>query len=144
MTTEPIRTFGLAHVALNVADPQRSFRFYEQILGARLLGHLQGWENDDLGAEDVIEFGTPGAHDVITLRRSEKPITGTTGDIEHFGFRFVGEDDPEAVAAIVERAGGTVHGKGRFSNGCPVVFARDLDGYEIEFWHEPDPEWRST
>jgi catechol 2,3-dioxygenase-like lactoylglutathione lyase family enzyme len=140
---EPIATFGLAHVALNVVDPQRSFRFYERLLGARTLGTLEGREADDLAGEDVIEFGVPGAHDVITLRRADRKVTGATGDLEHFGFRLVGDTDPDALAAKIEAAGGTVLGKGRFSNGCPVVFARDLDGYEIEFWHEPDPAWRT-
>ena len=30
----------------------------------------------------------------------------------------------------------------RLKSGDPVVFAQDPDGYEIEFWFEPDPEWR--
>jgi catechol 2,3-dioxygenase-like lactoylglutathione lyase family enzyme len=137
-----VRTYGLAHVALNVADPQTSFRFYRRLLGARMLAP-EGCDDDDLSGQDWIEFGIPGAHDVITLRRAEGPITGTTGELEHFGFRLVDEDDPDVVAAAVERAGGTVLGKGRFSNGTPFVFARDPDGYEIELWYEPDPQWRS-
>lgn len=143
MSDQPIRTYGLAHVALNVADPQASFRFYQRLLGARTLGRLDGHDDDDLSAEDVIEFGIPAAHDVITLRRSDGPVTGATGELEHFGFRLIGDQDPDAVAAAVERAGGTVLGKGLFSNGCPFVFARDPDGYEIELWHEPDPQWRA-
>jgi predicted enzyme related to lactoylglutathione lyase len=71
-------------------------------------------------------------------------VTGTTGALEHFGFRLIDEDDPDEVASAVERAGGTVLGKGRFNNGGPYVFARDPDGYEIELWYEPDPAWRSA
>jgi catechol 2,3-dioxygenase-like lactoylglutathione lyase family enzyme len=140
--SEPIRTYGLTHVALNVASPERAFRFYEQLLGARTLGHLEGRERDDLSGEDVIEFGVPGAHDVIVLRRSSEEVVGLTGDMEHFGFRLVAEEDPDVVAAAVEIAGGRVLDKGRFRNGGPYVFARDPDGYVIEFWHEPDPAWR--
>ena len=139
----PVRTYGLAHVALNVADPERSFRFYQLLLGARTLGPLEGRDDDDLSAQDWIEFGIPGAHDVITLRRADGAVTGTTGELEHFGFRLIGSDDPDEVAAAVERAGGTVLGKGRFNNGGPYVFARDPDGYEIELWYETDPQWRT-
>ena len=143
MTDDHVRTYGLAHVALHVADPQRSFRFYQRLLGARLLAPTDRDENDDLGGQDWIEFGIPGAHDVITLRRADGEVTGATGDLEHFGFRLVDEDaDPDQVAAAVEQAGGTVLGKGRFNNGGPFVFARDPDGYEIEFWYESDPAWR--
>ena len=144
MSEQPVRTYGLAHVALNVADPERSFRFYRRLLGARTLGPLEGRDDDDFSDADWIEFGIPGAHDVITLRRATGPVTGATGELEHFGFRLIDQDDPDQVAAAVERAGGTVLGKGRFSNGAPFVFARDPDGYEIELWYEPDPAWREA
>ena len=138
--TSTVTTFGLTHVGLAVASPERSFRFYAAILGARLLGEHAGREDDDLSGEDWLEWGTPGAHDVITLQR-EDPASRNAG-VSHFGFRLRSSDDPEAIAAIVERAGGTVSEKGHFSSGDPVVFAQDPDGYEIEFWFEPDPEWR--
>jgi catechol 2,3-dioxygenase-like lactoylglutathione lyase family enzyme len=138
--SHPVRTYGLAHVALAVADPQRSFRFYEALLGAKLLGPLEGREADDLSGEDWIEFGTPGAHDVIVLARAKEKVNTETGGIEHFGFRLVSQDDPDSIAAVVEAAGGTVLGKGHFkTGGAPFVFATDPDGYEIELWFQDDP-----
>lgn len=128
------KTYGLTHIAIAVADPARSFRFYERLLGARA---LQLDDVRDLEAADVIEFGTPGCHDVVTLRRSQDGSTGKTGDLAHFGFRLVEAGDPDEIAKEVEAAGGTVIEKGRFSSGDPVVFARDPDGYEIELWFEP-------
>jgi catechol 2,3-dioxygenase-like lactoylglutathione lyase family enzyme len=139
---DPVRTYGLTHVAIAVADPQRSFRFYEQLLGARLLGKLEGREDADLGGEDRIEFGTPGAEDVIVLMRATDAVTGDTGQLAHFGFRLITNDDPDDVAAVVERAGGTVKSSGHFPGGGAVVFASDLDGYEIELWFESDAAWR--
>lgn len=135
-----LRTFGLTHIGLLVSDPERSFRFYERVLGAKLLGGLAGRENSDLSNEDSIEWGTPGAHDVVTLNRgTPAPSAGIT----HFGFRLVRRDDPDAVAAEVTAAGGIVTESGHFeSSGEPVVFATDPDGYEIEFWFEADPAWR--
>ena len=137
-----IQTHGLTHVAIAVRDPERSFRFYRELLGARLLSHLAGREHDDLSAQDWIEFGTPGARDVVVLMRAKGRVTGETGQLEHFGFRLRAEDDPDEVAAEVERAGGTVISKGHFPGGGPFVFARDPDGYEIELWFESDPDWR--
>jgi catechol 2,3-dioxygenase-like lactoylglutathione lyase family enzyme len=139
---KPVATYGLTHVALAVADPQRSFRFYRDLLGAKLLADLEGREDDDLSDRDWIEFGVPGAQDVITLKRAEQPVTGETGDLVHFGFRLVSEEDPDAVAKVVERAGGTLLGAGRFTNGGPYVFAKDPDGYEIELWFEEQAAWR--
>ena len=135
-----MRTFGLTHIGLVVSSPERSFRFYQQLVGARLLGWLAGREDEDLGGEDTIEWGTPGAHDVVTLTRgAPEKLAGIT----HFGFRLVGSDQPEEVAAAVVAAGGVVVESGRFeSSGDPVVFAKDPDGYDIEFWCESDPKWR--
>lgn len=139
-----VHTFGLTHVALAVADPERSFRFYERLLGAKLLGEFEGREADDLSATKVLEFGTPGAKDVIVLQRADAPPTGATGDLVHFGFRLVSQEDPDELAKIVKEAGGTLLGAGRFkSSGTPFVFARDPDGYEVELWYESDPAWRT-
>lgn len=137
-----IETFGLAHAALRVKDVDRSFRFYQRLLGARLLGDLEGRDDEDLSDRDAIEFGTPGSHDVIVLMRSAEPVTGDTGQLEHIGFRLVAREDPVKVATAFEAAGGTVHAQGHFSDGDPYVFGRDPDGYEIELWFQPEAKWR--
>jgi catechol 2,3-dioxygenase-like lactoylglutathione lyase family enzyme len=143
MTGGPVDTYGLTHVAIAVADPQRSFRFYQQLLGAKLLGSLEGCEEDDLSEHDWIEFGTPGAQDVIVLMRATDTVTGETGQLAHFGFRLTNQADPDTVAAAVEHAGGTVKSKGHFPGGGPFVFASDPDGYEIELWFETQAAWRT-
>jgi catechol 2,3-dioxygenase-like lactoylglutathione lyase family enzyme len=137
-----VETYGLAHVALKVADVERSFRFNQQLQGARLLGPLEGRDDEDLHARDVIEFGTPGSHDVIVLMRSDEPVTGDTGQLEHIGFRLVAPEDPATVAAAFEEAGGTVASQGHFSDGDPYVFGRDPDGYILEIWFQHEARWR--
>jgi catechol 2,3-dioxygenase-like lactoylglutathione lyase family enzyme len=139
-----IKTFGLAHVALKVADVDRSFRFYRSLLGARLLGNLEGRDEEDLTGHEAIEFGTPGSHDVIVLMRSDEPVTGDTGQLEHIGFRLVSPEDPALIAAAFEEAGGTVGSQGHFSDGDPYVFGRDPDGYVIELWFQPEGAWRRS
>jgi len=115
-----IETYGLAHVALKVADIERSFRFYHRLLGARLLGDLEGRDDQDLTDRKVIEFGTPASRDVIVLMRADEPVTGETGQLEHFGFRLVSPEDPARVAAAFEEAGGTVGSKGHFLRRRPL------------------------
>jgi catechol 2,3-dioxygenase-like lactoylglutathione lyase family enzyme len=138
-----IETFGLAHVALKVKDVDRSFRFYQRLLGARLLGNLEGRDDENLSDLDVLEFGTPGSRDVIVVMRSGEPVSGDTGQLEHIGFRLVSPEDPATVAAAFEEAGGTVASQGHFSDGDPYVFGRDPDGYIIELWFQHEAAWRT-
>lgn len=139
----PIETYGLTHVALKVADVDRSFRFYQRLLGASLLGELEGTDDEDLSGRDAIEFGTPGSSDVIVLMRSEEPVTGDTGQLEHIGFRLKSAEDPADVAAAFEEAGGTVGSQGHFPDGEPYVFGRDPDGYIVELWFQDEATWRT-
>jgi catechol 2,3-dioxygenase-like lactoylglutathione lyase family enzyme len=69
-----------------------------------------------------------------------KRRTRSSGSIAHFGFRLVDPADIDAAVKAVEGAGGTVLDQGEFCPGEPYVFFRDLDGYEVEIWHElPTP-----
>jgi catechol 2,3-dioxygenase-like lactoylglutathione lyase family enzyme len=124
-----IRTYGLTHLALGVRDPERSLQFYEQVLGVVLVYR----------DEAVIQAQTPGSRDVIVFQRTKRR-SRSSGSIAHFGFRLVDPADIDAAVTAVERAGGTVLDRGEFVPGEPYVFFRDLDGYEVEIWHElPTP-----
>lgn len=122
-----IRTFGLTHIALAVRDLERSAAFYEQALGARVLYR----------SSDKIELCTAGSLDVLSLELSNSNAIGETGGVGHFGFRLAGPEDIVGAANVIESAGGTVLRQGEFAPGEPFLFARDPDGYEIEFWYEP-------
>ena len=62
--SSPVKTHGLTHVALAVRDPQRSMRFYQDVLGA-----VAVYESDDF-----VQVQTPGSRDVLVFER--KPWQG--------------------------------------------------------------------
>jgi len=120
-----IRTHGLSHVALAVADPDRSVAFYRSVFGVR------EYFRDD----STVQVLGPGRYDVIAFERRGSR-SAAAGGIIHFGFRLVRPEDMDAAVAAVVAAGGTVTSRGEFGPGLPYAFVRDPDGYEIEIWYE--------
>jgi catechol 2,3-dioxygenase-like lactoylglutathione lyase family enzyme len=129
VTTGPIRTYGLTHVALAVKDARRSLEFYQRVFGV-----VPVYENPGF-----IQAQTPGARDVLVFEEG-KPRAGDEGGIMHFGFRLANPADIERAVEAIEAAGGRVIERGDFCPGEPYVFFADPDGYTVELWHElPTP-----
>jgi catechol 2,3-dioxygenase-like lactoylglutathione lyase family enzyme len=120
-----IRTHGLNHVSLEVADLERSLHFYREVFGVREY-HRE---------ENSVQVQGPGPHDVIVFERKDGDV-GRPGGISHFGFRLVDPADIDAAVSEVERAGGTLLRRGDFGPGLPFAFVADPDGYTIEVWFE--------
>jgi catechol 2,3-dioxygenase-like lactoylglutathione lyase family enzyme len=124
-----VQTHGLTHLALAVRDPERSLRFYQQLLGVVEAFREPGF----------IQAQTPGSRDVLVFEKNAS-AAGKTGGVAHFGFRLLDPADIEVAAREVVQAGGKVLSQGEFCPGEPYLFARDPDGYEIEIWFElPTP-----
>ena len=120
-----IKTHGLSHLNLAVADPERSLRFYEAVFGVR----------EYYRDETTIQVQGPGPSDVLAFEKNPAEA-GATGGLSHFGFRLVDPADIDRAVEQVERAGGKLLRRGEFSPGFPFAYVADPDGYEIEIWFE--------
>jgi len=125
-----IRTWGLTHIALAVADLDRAARFYRDVFGA-----VEVYRHPSF-----VQVQIPETRDVMVFELRDSEKVGTSGGIAHFGFRLRDPSDVDAAAKAVEAAGGRVTSKGEFCPGEPYVYAADPDGYEVEIWFEiPTP-----
>ena len=119
-----IKTHGLTHISLSVADPERSLEFYRRLFGVR------EYHRD----ADCIQALGPGPHDVIAFERRE--LHGRPGGIDHFGFRLTDPCDVAEALREAKAAGATILRQGEFAAGSPFLYIADPDGYTIEIWFE--------
>jgi catechol 2,3-dioxygenase-like lactoylglutathione lyase family enzyme len=123
--THMVKTYGLSHIALKVADPERSVRFYRSVFG------VEEYFRD----ADSIQVKGPGPYDVIAFERGTSEV-GVVGGIAHFGFRLTAPSDIDKAVAESVAAGGRLMRRGEFAPGLPFAYISDPDGYEIEIWYE--------
>lgn len=119
-----IRTHGLNHVSLSVADPDRSLAFYTRLFGVREYAR-EG---------DVVQAKGPGPHDVLVFEKRDGG--GVRGGVHHFGFRLTDPEDIDAAVAEAKAAGARILRHGEFGPGLPYLYVEDPDGNEIEIWYE--------
>ena len=126
---------ALAHVAINVADLDRSEKYYREVLGfARI------WQYPP-DSETPIELGLAapgGGAGLVLARLNDDPLPEGKGS---YGRIIVNTTNAKALAAKAEAAGSetrfvTIPG----DNPPTIVFFRDPDGYEIELYQAPSPQ----
>ena len=121
-----LKTYGLTHVAIAVADLNRSSAFYQHVFGAV----------EVYRGEEMVQLQTPGSRDVLVFELKPE-LAGKAGGIVHFGFRLTDPKDIDEAARLIQEAGGMIRSRGEFVPGAPFLYASDPDGYEVEVWFEP-------
>lgn len=109
---------GLNHLTVSVADLDRSFRFYVDVLGARPRAR---WAN---GA--YLEIGSLWL--CLNWQPQRAPITGEH-DYTHFAFSIAANDFPRLVARL--RAADVPVWQDNRSEGESFYFC-DPDGHQLE------------
>src|SRR5262245_7269083 len=115
-----VKTHGLSHINLAVADPDRSLKFYSKLFGVR----------EYYRDSESIQVQGPGPHDIIAFQK-DAANAGDVRGISHFGFRLVDAGDIDVAVAEAQAAGGKILRRGEFSPGFPFAYVADPDGYEI-------------
>ena len=112
----------ILHTMLRVGDLDRSIKFYQDVLGMRLLRTSENPEYED---------GESAAEIELTYNWGvDKYEQGTA-----YGHIAIGVDDIYATCEAVRASGGNVTREaGPVKGGSTVIaFVEDPDGYKIEF-----------
>jgi catechol 2,3-dioxygenase-like lactoylglutathione lyase family enzyme len=118
-----IRTEGLTHIHLIVADLKRSLRFYKEAFGME----EQFWDGPDM-----VFLRTPGARDTVTLNARPDSRAMEKRGVDHFGFRRAPGQSLDEAIRIVEQAGGRLMERGEHAPGRLYAYVADPDGHVIE------------
>jgi len=120
-----IKTSGLTHIHLVVADLDRSLDFYRTVFGM---------EERFRDGPKMVFLNTPGSEDLVTLNEDPSEIgkAGDNGGVGHFGFRLSpGVSLDEAIEVVIAN-GGELERRSEPGEGRQYAYVKDPDGYLIE------------
>ncbi|OGS36253.1 MAG: glyoxalase [Elusimicrobia bacterium RIFOXYD12_FULL_66_9] len=124
----PPETLGIRHVALRVADVQRSEAFYCGVLGYRV-----EWRPD---ADDV--YLTLDGQDNLALHKGAVPPGETR--LDHFGVMLKKAEDVDAWHEHLKAAGTPILKEPKtHRDGARSFYAADPDGNVIQLIHMRRP-----
>jgi len=119
-----VKTKGLYHLHLHVADLDRSLRFYTQVFGMKELFR---------DGPSMVFLQTPGSNDLLTLNgdADQARKAGVSAGVDHFGFDLAEGQGLEDAIAEVEKHGGKLLRRSG-PTGRQYAYLHDPDGYTIE------------
>jgi catechol 2,3-dioxygenase-like lactoylglutathione lyase family enzyme len=122
-----IETQGMRHVALRVADVERSKKFYTEVFGMRVV-----WQPDPDNA--YLSSGS----DNLALHREPGVDSGAVQQLDHIGF-FVAElTQLEQDFTWAQQHGlDIVRPLRRHRDGTHSFYIKDPDGVVIQMIHDP-------
>lgn len=124
-----LKTQGIRHVALRVADVERSRKFYMEVFGMRVV-----WQPDpdnaylSSGSDNLALHREPGAN----------VAADSAGLLDHIGF-FVGElaQLEQNFAWATQRGLDIVRPLRQHRDGTYSFYIKDPDGVVIQLIHDP-------
>ncbi len=150
--TQPFAVRKLGHVVVNVADLEKSKRFYTEVLG---------FQPTDIYGDDKMPGGMVflrcnGDHHCLALIGGAPPAGDAKRTLHHLAFELATLDEVFRARDHLKRHGAQIVYEGRRRAGCQVsVEFLDPDGHHLElFWGldqigtdgrvRPAEEWRQT
>jgi len=130
----PIKSHKVSHVILNVADTERSVKFYTEILGFKVSDRNEfgmvflrnGTDHHTVGFAPAPEGAVfPSAKEYVTLN--------------HMALEVDSIEDLIKAREFLKEQGIPIHFEGRRGAGCNVgIEFKDPDGYSIELTCQMD------
>ena len=125
----------LGHVVLFVHDLETMHRFYEKVLGFRVVGSQPG----------MVAFSSGRTHHellLIQVGMRPQPKVGGTPGLYHIGFK-IGNTDKELIAAkkVMEKEGIEIIGFGDH-HVTHSMYVLDPEGNELELYVDVNEDWK--
>ena len=121
-----MESLGIRHVALNVADPQRSKEFYARVLKMQI-----EWEPDP---ENV--YLTSHGHDNLALHKGV--ASGPGQRLDHIGFALTTPESVDEWHAWVQSQGAKIVREIKtHRDGARSFYLEDPDGVVIQMIYHP-------
>jgi catechol 2,3-dioxygenase-like lactoylglutathione lyase family enzyme len=126
--TDVIETQGMRHVALRVADVERSKRFYCEVFGMRVV-----WQPDPDNA-----YLSSGSDNLALHREAGLDVAGGVQTLDHIGFFVAQLAQLERNLAWAEQHGlEIVRPLRRHRDGTSSFYIADPDGIVVQLIHDP-------
>ncbi|PTX95665.1 VOC family protein [Opitutus sp. ER46] len=116
----------LLHTRMRVNDPERTIRFYEDVLGLKVARRSVS----PRGAQ-IVFLATPNSDEEIEITYlPNSPSVQVQSDLMHLAFEV---DSIEAFAAAIAKKGYALSdGPTQTSSGDTIAFVDAPEGYEVE------------